>query len=106
MNTCLNNHNELTKVIEFKMNQGFVLDASRMKGTRIVQLDGQYNSIDADYIPCLVKSPKGITGIDFFEKNDPIPLKMQVGLQCNYPVELSNITIESLNDILQSMTLP
>ena len=105
MNACLN-HNELIKAIESKMNQGFVLDASRMKDARIVQLDGQYNSIDADYIPCLVKSSKGITGIDFFEKNDPIPLKMQVGLQCNYPVELNDITIESLNDILQSMTLP
>lgn len=106
MNTKKDAHNRLVNAIVTKINQGYVLDASKMKGTCIEQLNGDWDSIDDEYLPCLVKTPEDEVGIDFFEKEDPIPLDKQVGLQSQYPIELEVITDECLQDILQAMVKP
>ena len=102
----MNTHRRLVNKITKKVNQGYVLDASRMKGTRIQQLDGEWDSIEGDWLPCLIKDENEEVGVDFFEKEDPIPLKEQVGLQGSYPILLEDITEECLQDISQAMVIP
>ena len=107
MNHNLDNSKKLSRIelMEFitqRVDAGYVLDSSKMKTDRICYLGGEYDSINDEWLPCLVKNPEDKVAVDYFEKNDPIPLEEQVGIKGN-GYELNEIKRNSLLSIYNAM---
>ena len=97
---------ELENSITLLVESGYVLDASRLKCRRIIYTDGEYDSVNKDWKPCLITCDNGQVAVEYFEASEPIPLKRQVGLGGSCGYTLDYISVASLRHILDAMVKP
>ena len=95
--------------IEKKFHDGYVLDSTKMKCDRIAYDSGDYNdydSINGEYLPCLVTNNKGEVAVDYFERKEFSSLAEQVGITSGSEYTLDVIQTPYLHHILYSMVRP
>lgn len=97
---------ELMAEITRKVSQGYVLDASKMTCDKIRYTDGECDTINQGYIPCLITNDTNRVAVEYFEEENPIPLKEQVGLQGSCDYTLDYIDTPSLLHIMNAMVKP
>ena len=92
--------------IEKKFHDGYVLDHTKMKCDRIAyesENGNDYDSINGEWLPCLVTNCDGKVAVDYFEKNEFSSLAEQVGITSGSKYTLDRIQTPYLHHILYSM---
>ena len=96
----------LIQSIKDKYEQGYVLDGNRMKGNHISYVFNMYDTINNEWMPCLMKNTDDELAVTYFEREDPIPLKDQIHLCGDGGWLLEDVATESLQDIHDAMVIP
>jgi len=104
---------KLISTIEKKFRDGYVLDHTKMKCDRIAyigdgfdSISGNYDSINGEYLPCLVTNDNDDVAVDYFERGEFASLAEQVGIESSSDYTLDIIQTPYLHHILHSMVLP
>ena len=95
--------------IEKKFHDGYVLDHTKMKCDRIAYDSGDendYDSINGEWLPCLVTNDRDEVAVDYFERDDFASLAEQVGITSSSEYTLDCIQTPYLHHILYSMVRP
>ena len=97
---------KLIASIEKKFRNGYVLDHSKMKCDRIAYENGDYDSINRYFLPCLVTNDRNEVAVDYFEEGEFASISEQAGITGCSEYTLDFIQTPYLHHILYSMTLP
>lgn len=100
---------KLIASIEKKFRNGYVLDHTKMKCDRIAYESGDdndYDSINGEWLPCLVTNDKNEVAVDYFERDEFASLAEQVGITSGSEYALDSIQTPYLHHILYSMVVP
>ena len=95
--------------IEKKFHDGYVLDHTKMKCDRIAYESGDendYDSINGEWLPCLVTNNNDEVAVDYFERDEFASLAEQLGITSGSEYTLDIIQTPYLHHILYSMVRP